>query len=96
MKRMEIILNHSIEEDLLELLSRKNVAAKYTRYPEVHGAGHSEPKQGNSVWPEENVVDVIYCGEEEAAGIRETVRELKSYFPKEGVKGFETNAEQTV
>lgn len=96
MKRVEIILNRSVEEDLLELLSKRKVGNKYTRLPEVHGVGNSEPKQGNSVWPEENVIYVIYCEEDEAALVREAVRELKSYFPAEGVKVFEMSAEQTV
>lgn len=96
MKRLEIIINLSIEEDLLELFKKKKVALKFTRFPEVHGAGHSEPKQGNSIWPEENVMYVVYCTEEEAEVIRTVVRELKGYFPNEGTKVFETNAEQTV
>ena len=96
MKRLEIILNQSIEEDLLELFDKRKIAFRYTRYPGIHGAGHSEPKQGNSVWPEENVIYVVFCQEEEAEAIRASVRELKSYFPHEGAKVFETNAEQTV
>ena len=96
MKKLEIIANHSIEEDLFELLKNRNVGKRYTKVPVVHGAGDSEPKQGDHIWPEENFLLVIYCEEAEAEAVRDALRELKSYFPQEGIKLFELDAEQTV
>jgi len=96
MKRLEIIANQSIEEDLFELLRKRGLAKRYTKIPGVRGAGHADPKQGDHVWPEENFILILFCGEEDAESVREAVVELKSYFPTEGIKLFETHAEQTV
>lgn len=96
MKKLEIIANQSIEEDLFELLRNRKVGQKYTKVPVVHGAGSSNPKQGDEVWPEENFLLILYCDEEEAQAVREVLRELKSYFPDEGIKLFELDAIQTV
>jgi hypothetical protein len=96
MKRLEIIANQSIEEDLFELLRKRGLAKKYTKIPGVHGAGNSEPKQGDHIWPEENFILILYCEEGDALATAEVIRELKTYFPTEGIKLFESNAEQTV
>jgi len=96
MKRLEIIGNRSIEEDLFELFDKKGVVKKYTKFPFVHGVGSTTPKQGDPVWPEENFLLIIYCDEEEASIIRETVKELRAYFPTEGLRMFEMYAEQSV
>ena len=96
MKRLDIVANHSIEEDLFELFKKRGVARRFTKIPVVHGTGESEPKQGDHIWPEENFMLIVYCEDEEAGTIREVLRELKSYFPQEGIKLFEQSAEQTV
>lgn len=96
MKRLEIIANHSIEDDMFEMLAKRDAAKRFTKIPSVHGAGLSDPKQGDHVWPEENFILIVYCEEEEAAVIREVLRELKSYFPAEGIKLFETDAHETL
>ncbi|MCX7788636.1 MAG: hypothetical protein N2442_13180 [Spirochaetes bacterium] len=96
MKRLEIIGNRSIEEDLFELFKAKGVVKKYTKFPIVHGVGSTNPKQGDPIWPEENFLLIIYCDEEEASAIRDIVKELRGYFPTEGLRMFEMYAEQTV
>ena len=94
MRRIEIIANKSVEADLLDALTRKGVAGYHTRIPEVYGVGNSGPRQGDHVWPEANVVLVVYCSEEEAAQIRDAVRELKRFFKDEGITVFECAAER--
>ncbi|MFQ3621371.1 MAG: PG0541 family transporter-associated protein [Spirochaetales bacterium] len=96
MKRVEIIGNRSIEEDLFELFQQKGLARKYTKLPLVHGIGTTNPKLGDPIWPEENFLLILYCDEEEASAIREIVKELREYFPTEGIRMFEMHAEQTV
>jgi len=96
MKRLEIIANRSVQEELFDLLARSNAGSHYTLVPQVHGAGSSEPKQGDSVWPEYNFLLVVYCDDEEARLIAEAVRELKRIFPDEGVKLFEVEARVVV
>ncbi|MFH2114174.1 MAG: PG0541 family transporter-associated protein [Spirochaetota bacterium] len=88
MKRVEIIANHSVEEDLMEAFAAAGIGKAYTKIPVVHGAGHSGPKMGNAVWPEENFVLLVYCDEAEATQIEATVAEIKTKFKNEGIKVF--------
>lgn len=88
MKRVEIIANHSVEEDLMEALASAGLAKAYTKIPVVHGFGHSDPKMGDAVWPEENFILLAYCEEAEADRMAAIVAELKLKFPHEGIKVF--------
>lgn len=90
MKRVEIIANLSVEEDLMEAFSRAGIVKAYTKIPVVHGSGRSDPKMGDAVWPEENFILLVYCDEAEAGSIEEAVGEMKHRFPHEGIKVFTT------
>jgi hypothetical protein len=88
MKRVEVIANRSVEEDLMEAFSSAGVARHYTKYPVVHGVGTSGPRMGDPVWPEENFALVCYCEEAEAFRIAELAAAVKIRFPDEGIKVF--------
>jgi hypothetical protein len=88
MIRIEIIANHSVEENILEALAAEQVGQYYTRYPVTMGVGHAGPKMGDAIWPEENFVLVVWCEEAEAQGIERAVATVKAKFPGEGVKLF--------
>lgn len=88
MKRVEIIANQSIEEDLFDNLKRKNLLGHYTKIPGVMGVGNSGPRRGDHIWPEENFILIIYCEESEAEEIRKSVEDVKTLFPDEGIKMF--------
>ncbi|MDR0624116.1 MAG: hypothetical protein LBG10_06765 [Treponema sp.] len=88
MIRVEIIANHSVEENILEALANEGAGKYYTRYPNVLGTGSSGPRMGDAVWPEENFVLVIWCEEEEARAISRAVAAVKERFPDEGIKVF--------
>ncbi|MDR0450105.1 MAG: hypothetical protein LBH26_02450 [Treponema sp.] len=88
MLRIEIVANHSVEENLLEAFARENVGKYYTKYPNVFGVGSSGPRMGDAVWPEENFALVAWCDEEEARGIARAVAAVKGQFPDEGIKLF--------
>ena len=90
MKRIEIICNRSIEEDLFDIFEKNSVTKYYTKVPIVHGVGSSGPRMGDSIWPEENFMLIIYCDDNEAEIIKKSVEQLKEYFKDEGVKMFET------
>lgn len=91
MKRLEIIVNQSIEADLFEAFRRRSAGSHFTKIPGAMGAGNSDPKMGDHIWPEENVILIIYCGDEEAARIEDAVAETKEHFPSEGLKLFTMN-----
>ncbi|GAB1483277.1 hypothetical protein MASR2M78_20930 [Treponema sp.] len=61
MKRVEIIANRSVEEDLMEAFLAAGIAQHYTKYPIVHGVGSSGPRMGDSIWPEENFAIIVWC-----------------------------------
>jgi hypothetical protein len=88
MMRIEIIANHSVEENIIEAFTEANVAKHYTRYPNVMGVGRSGPKMGDAIWPEENFALVIWCDDEEARSIERAVAGVKERFPGEGIKVF--------
>ena len=88
MKRVEIIANRAVEEELLSAFLKADVAKYYTKFPVVHGVGNSGPRMGAAVWPEENFALVIWCEEEEARKIKEAVMAVKARFPNEGIKVF--------
>jgi len=88
MIRVEIIANHSVEENILDAFKFEGVGKYYTKYPNIFGVGSSGPRMGDSIWPEENFAIVIWCDEEEARGIARAVEFVKSKFPDEGIKVF--------
>jgi hypothetical protein len=88
MLRIEIIANHSVEENILEAFAQENVGKFYTKYPDVFGVGSTGPRMGDAIWPEVNFSLVIWCEEEEARGIERAVAHVKEHFPDEGVKIF--------
>jgi hypothetical protein len=88
MIRVEIIANHSVEENILEVLAKEGVGKYYTKYPNILGVGSSGPRMGDAVWPEENFALVIWCEAEEARAIQRAVLSVKQKFPGEGIKVF--------
>jgi len=86
--RLEIIANHSVEENILEALAKAGVGKHYTKYPAIFGVGRSGPRMGDAIWPEENFALVIWCGIEEGLAIRRAVFGVKKHFPDEGIKIF--------
>ena len=88
MIRVEIIANHSVEENILDALKNEEVGKYYTKYPTIFGVGSSGPRMGDPVWPEENFALVIWCEEEEARKIGRAVAFVKNNFPDEGIKVF--------
>ena len=88
MTRLEIIANNTVEEDIQEALKSIDSDFGYTRLNNVHGRGHSDPKEGNAVWPEENFVYIIYAEDHKAMEFVDSLRQLKDKFTKEGIKIF--------
>ena len=94
--RVEIIANHSVEDDLMAHMKEHNCGSHYTLIPTVDGAGNSGSRMGDGVWPEENFVLILYADEAECGQIKAAVLEVKNLFPSEGIKMFRTSAEVLV
>ncbi|GMO40330.1 MAG: hypothetical protein Ta2B_20220 [Termitinemataceae bacterium] len=86
--RIEIIANHSVEENIFDEFAVEGVAKYYTKLNSAHGVGKCGPRQGDAIWPEENFVLVIWCEEQEALGIERALKRVKGRFPGEGIKLF--------
>jgi hypothetical protein len=88
MIRLEIIANNSVEENILEAFADAGVGKYYTKIPGVHGVGTSGPRMGDAIWPEENLILIIWCETEEARIIEQALLKVKERFPDEGVRIF--------
>jgi hypothetical protein len=92
--RVEIIGNRSIQEDLFEALEKNKIESRYTMITETLGDGRSGPRQGDSTWPEENFILIMYCEKTVAREIRRIVDGVKEHFPGEGLKMFAVKTEE--
>jgi nitrogen regulatory protein PII len=90
LKRVEIIANHSVEQDIMDALEQKQLAGYFTKIPSVHGRGNADPKRGDHIWPEENFILIIYCENENASIIENLMEKLREDFPEEGIRCFVT------
>ena len=93
MKKLEIIANKSVEEDLFDRFERNGLNPRYTEIPVVYGKGRTNPKMGDGIWPEENFLLIIYTEDDMAEKIISVVRDLKIDFPDEGIKIFEIDVQ---
>lgn len=90
LKRVEIIANHSVEQDVMDVLELKGMVSHFTKIPSVHGRGDADPKRGDHIWPEENFILIIYCNEKQASVIENAMEEVRESFPDEGIRCFVT------
>ncbi|MDR0497379.1 MAG: hypothetical protein LBH42_07180 [Treponema sp.] len=88
MIRLEIIANHSVEENILDAFQKKGVGKYYTKYSSISGVGTSGHRMGDAIWPEKNFSLIIWCEKDEARVIRQAVMEIKKQYPDEGIKMF--------
>ncbi len=88
MYKVEIFANQSLETNILESFEANEIGKQFSLLRGISGKGNSFPKQGDAVWPEENVLYILYCEKEEALKIKELVSFLKRDFKKEGIKFF--------
>ena len=89
MIRTEIYANRSVEEDIAEELEKRIPGVGYSLFEDVKGRGRSGPRHGTVIWPELNILYVIYGDEADARLIREAVLQVKKAFPREGIKLFQ-------
>ncbi len=94
MVRLELIANRSVEEDLHDLLAKRDLTPDFTKFAEVEGRGNSGERRGDHIFPEENFVMIIYCEEGDMERIADAVAELKKVFPKEGIRLYRSTSER--
>ncbi len=89
MIRSEIYANRSVEEDILEEIERRWPGFGYSLIEDVQGRGRSGVRHGTPIWPELNILYIIYGTADEAGRIAEAIAVVKKSFPNEGIKLFQ-------
>lgn len=92
--RLEIITSQALEEDFTEEFKEQKVAARYTKLANVMGAGYSNPRLGDAIWPQLNIMYIIYCEEAEAEKIIAICQKLREKYVAEGIACFKSTAEE--
>lgn len=91
--RVEIIYSQAVEEDIFELFRFEKVGYHFSKINNVTGAGFSNPKLGDAIWPQLNEMAVIYCSSEESEKIIGIVHKVREHYPAEGIACFVSEAE---
>ena len=93
MKRMELIANLSVQNEIIGALEENIPDFYYTLLPQIHGRGKTKYRLGTNTWPEMNFLLISYADDETAGRAQMLVRGVKDRFPKEGIKFFVMEAE---
>ncbi len=90
--RMELIFSQAIEEDFKNEFEERGIGKKFTKFEAVMGAGYSNPCLGDAIWPQLNMMYVIYCDKQEAKKIHSVVLALRKKYITEGIACFMSQA----
>ena len=85
--RIEIIANQAVREDILKEFETIK-CTYFTELPLAYGQGRQEPKQGDSIWPETNLIFIVYASQAMLDQITISLGIIKQQFPHEGIKLF--------
>ena len=88
MKRLELIANRSVENEIMEALEANIQDFYYTLLPQIHGKGKTKYRLGTATWPELNFLLISYLNDEDAAMVKTAIQKVKERFPHEGIKLF--------
>ncbi|MDR1105982.1 MAG: hypothetical protein LBL44_06470 [Treponema sp.] len=88
MKRIEVIANRSVQDELIESLEKSIAHFYYTLIPVVHGRGKRQYRMGTATWPEENFMLISYLSDDCFDPAAQSIRRIKQRFPKEGITFF--------
>ncbi len=92
MKRVEVVLTQAIESDFLQLYEREcrraKIQCKYTKLDNVMGAGNTNPKLGDAIWPQLNVMFILYIDDKFVPKISEILKQLHEMYVGEGAAAF--------
>ncbi|MBP5695099.1 MAG: hypothetical protein J6X11_00455 [Treponema sp.] len=92
--RVEIIYSQALDEDFISEFNKAGIVHKFTKFNNVTGAGYNNPHLGDDVWPQLNMMYLIFCSEDEAEKIKEIVLKLREMYKTEGISCFISSAEE--
>jgi nitrogen regulatory protein PII len=93
MKRLEVIANRSVQDELIETLEKAIPGFYYTLVPVVHGRGKRQYRMGTAIWPEENFMLISFLSDECFDTAAQSIGQIKQRFPGEGIKFFPISVE---
>jgi len=88
MKRMELIANCSVENEIIGALEETIQDFYYILLPQVQGRGKTKYRLGTATWPELNFLLISYLDDNDALKAQAAVHGVKEKFPREGIKLF--------
>ena len=89
MIRVEIICNQSIEEDIIEVLESHGLGENFTCLYPVFGRGRHGRREGSPVWPEENVIFLLFVEDDfRLDTLLENLEVVKRKFTDEGLRCY--------
>ncbi len=78
----------AVQDDILDALAFYEVPPHYTIIGSVYGRGNTTPKLGDSVWPEENFLLIMYCDQELVQRIEQAIELVRKKYDHEGIGFF--------
>jgi nitrogen regulatory protein PII len=95
MKMLIVVYNDAIDESIIAAF--KEAEVKGTQSGRDAGRGNeTEPKLGTHYWPGRNNVLAVVLEDEKVSAITDIIRQLKSRYPKSGIKTFILQVEETI
>lgn len=88
MNRLEIFANQAVSDVIEERLNAIDETLHYTILRDSAGKGHKGFCLGTEVWPEHNVVFIIYVNDSLTEPVKAALKEIKSQFPIIGLSCF--------
>lgn len=94
LQRLEIVMSQSIEEDFVTAFMREDTGRMFTKLPVVMGRGVTDPKMGDSVWPQLNCMYIVICTKEQAEVTKDIISRLHQEYPNEGLACFSSKVKK--
>ncbi|MBQ1948683.1 MAG: hypothetical protein II367_00830 [Treponema sp.] len=92
MKRIEIMMTQAIEVDFVKLYERAcrvaEIKCKYTKIDNIMGQGNTNPKLGDAIWPQLNVMFILMIEDKYVGVIRNIMKNLHKTYVGEGAAAF--------
>ena len=92
LKRVELIFSAAVDEDFMDGFKKNKIGSHFTKISGVTGAGFSNPKLGDAVWPQLNEMIIVYCSKGEAEKLVELAKSMREKYPMEGIACFVSKA----
>lgn len=98
MKRIEIVMTQAIEVDFMNLYEKAcriaDIKCKFTKIDNVMGQGNTNPKLGDAIWPQLNVMFILVIEDRYVNIIRNIMNTLHNTYVGEGAAAFVSDVEE--